>query len=200
MNIGNDFDFTVEMTAEDWLHKGYYFHYEGEFGLAAACWHVAAAMGDMLGKYYLAEAYRMGEGVAQDLVKAAALYEDVVACRELIDPDKPNDLLSPQCSAAFTLGKFHEEKLIPNASIEKALEYYNFAVADGNRYHICALAKLYLKNETIAKDYIEKEGALYAGFPFVFPTQMVNTVIRQLREAKETGVPIPGCDNGNLPF
>lgn len=198
MNIGNDIDFIVDMTAEDWRHKGYHFHYEGAYDLAVACWQKAADMGDMLSKYDLAEAYRMGEGVAQDLVKAAVLYEDVVACREWMDPDKPNDLLSPQCDAAFMLGKFHEEKLIPNASIEKALEYYNFAVADGNRYHICALAKLYLKNETIAKDYVEKEGALYAGFPFVFPTQMVNTVIRQLREAKDGEV--PGCDNGNLPF
>lgn len=198
MNTGNDFDFNVDMTAVDWRCKGYDFHYEGMFDLAVACWQKAADQGDILGKYHLAEAYCMGEGVAQDYVKAAELYEEVVACKEMVYPDGSDLLLTPQCNAAYQLGRFHEDKLIPNASIEKALEYYNFAAGNGNRHHIYKLAELYLKNESIAKDYVEKAGALYAGFPFRFPAQEVSNWIHRLREAKENGVPV--SVEGNLPF
>ena len=185
---------TAAMTAQDWRHKGYDFHYEGAYEQAVACWQKAADMGDLLGKYHLAEAYRMGEGVAQDYVKAAALYEDVVACTELSDPEAP----AFQCDAAFMLGLFHEDKLIPNASMEKALEYYNFAVANGNPHHLYKLAKLYLSADGISKEYVEVAGPLYAGFPWRFPAEAVRNILHSLQKANEKEV--PGFDDVDLAF
>ena len=92
----------------------------------------AAQKGDVLAQYYLATYYEKGQGVEQNYVKAAELYEKVSGCREPLvfaDPFMP---LTPQCDVEYILGKFHEKGLLPNSSEEKAREWYLKGVSDGS--------------------------------------------------------------------
>ena len=99
-------------------------------------------LGNVLACYYLADYYADGQGVAQDYVRAAELYAKVAACREhLVAED-----YFLQSKAAYIIGTYHEEGLLPDASPAQAAEWYSKALDDTAAYAApaVALAGLYL--------------------------------------------------------
>ena len=105
---------------------------QGKDKEASECMLKSAELGDVVSQYYVGCYYENGYGFKQDYLKAAEFYEKVSACREMVvfaDPFMP---LAPQCDAEFALGKLYERGLLPNASMEKAIEWYEKAIADGS--------------------------------------------------------------------
>ena len=83
----------------------------------------AAELGSVLACLYLGDYYRKGQGVPQDYVKAAEYYATVAACQEYLVSDD----YCPQSEAAYHLGIFHDQGLLPDASPEQAAVWYNTA-------------------------------------------------------------------------
>lgn len=140
----DDVDLSAENAndADAWLHKAYYWDYEGDYEKAVFCMTKAVELGSVLACGYLAEYYANGQGVAQDYAEAAKLYAKVAACREhLVAED-----YFPQSKAAYILGTYHEQGLLPDASPAQAAEWYGKALEDTATYAApaVALAGLYL--------------------------------------------------------
>ena len=162
------FDF-ANATADELLDVADRFEKVGDYRQAAVCLQKSADMGDVLAKYYLAEAYRKGQGVAEDCVKAAALYAEVVACEEQLIFAGPDEPLTPQCEAAYQLGRFHEDGVISDASMEQALEYYRWSAVNGYAGGQYRLVELYLEGERVPRDVVKAAGLLYAAFYHDYP-------------------------------
>lgn len=138
--------------------------FRGEYEKAAELFAEASKRGDLLSTYYLAQYYEQGKGVKQDCTKAAELYVKVSECREPLvfaDPDMP---LAPQCEAEYTIGCFYERGILPNSSMEKAIEWYLRAVEDGSDEACFKMAQLHFEGRGVAKDYEESARYLYNGY------------------------------------
>ena len=117
---------------------------QGKDKEASECMLKSAELGDVVSQYYVGCYYENGYGFKQDYLKAAEFYEKVSACREMVvfaDPFMP---LTPQCDAEFALGKLYERGLLPNSSMEKAIEWYEKAIADGSSDATFAFATRYV--------------------------------------------------------
>ena len=140
----DDFSIPAEERndADAWLHEAYCWDMEGEYDKAVFCMTKAVELGSVLACNYLANYYADGQGVAQDYAQAAKLYAKVAACREhLVAED-----YFLQSKAAYILGTYHEEGLLPDASPAQAAEWYSKALEDTATYAApaVALAGLYL--------------------------------------------------------
>ena len=123
-----------------------------------------ADAGDMLAAYYLAQYYEEGVVVPQDFGKAAELYMLVSESRDpwvFLDPYMP---LTPQCEAEYAVGCLYEKGLLHNASMEKAMEWFQRSVKDGGHEACFKMAKLYLEGLHIELDYDESARYLYHGY------------------------------------
>ena len=161
-----DLGLAVEVNEIDDCDKlqslSYQFERNVEYEKAFLFMEKAALKGDVLAQYYVATYYEKGQGVAQNYVKAAELYEKVSECREPLvfaDPFMP---LTPQCDVEYSLGKFHEKGLLPNSSEEKAIEWYLKGVNDGSSAADLEMSKRYFEvrgveqNDERAIDYLLK--------------------------------------------
>ena len=122
----DDFSIPTEERndADAWLHEAYCWDMEGEYDKAVFCMTKAVELGSVLACNYLADYYADGQGVAQDYVRAAELYAKVAACREhLVAED-----YFLQSKAAYILGTYHEQGLLPDASPTLAAEWYSKAL------------------------------------------------------------------------
>ena len=140
----NDCDISAEKAndADEWLHKAYYWDWEGDHEKAVFCMTKAVELGSVLACNFLADYYADGQGVAQDYTQATKLYAKVAACREhLVSED-----YFLQSKAAYIIGSFHEQGLLPDASPAQAAEWYSKALDDTATYAApaIALAGLYL--------------------------------------------------------
>ena len=130
-------------AADEWMLKAYVCVEKSEE--AAECFAKAAELGDVLAKFYLAQCYEKDEGVPQDYVKAAELYMEVSRCREyLVSYDH-----HPQGCAEYALGSFYERGLLPDSTMEKAVEWYKRALWSGNRDAYFNLAECYLNGQGV---------------------------------------------------
>jgi TPR repeat protein len=139
----------TDISADDWLDATYHFDFEGKYEKAALCLTKAAELGDNLAKYYLAECYEGGKGVVQDYVKAAELYMEVSNCNEYIISHD----FYPQCWSEYTVGSFYERGLLPDSTMEKAVEWYLRAEKDGSTEAAYKLAECYLAGKGVEQDY-----------------------------------------------
>ena len=139
----------TDISADDWLNASYRFDFEGKHEKAALCLTKAAELGDNLAKYYLAERYEGGKGVVQDYVKAAELYMEVSNCNEYIISQD----FYPQCWSEYTVGSFYERGLLPDSTMEKAVEWYLRAKKDGSNEAAYKLAECYLAGKGVEQDY-----------------------------------------------
>lgn len=140
----DDVDISAENVndASAWLHKAYYWDWEGDYEKAVFCMTKAVELGSVLACDYLGDYYASGEGVAQDYTQAAKLYAKVAACREhLLAED-----YFPQSKAAYIIGTYHEKGLLQDASPAQAAEWYSKALDDCATYAspAVALAGLYM--------------------------------------------------------
>ena len=137
------------ISADDWLNASYRFDFEEKHEKAAICFTKAAELGDVLAKFYLAECYEKGKGVPQDYVKASELYVEVSQCRDyLVSYD-----YHPQGCAEYALGGFYERGLLPDSTMEKAVEWYLRAEKDGSTEAAYKLAECYLAGKGVEQDY-----------------------------------------------
>ena len=140
----DDFSIPTEERndADAWLHEAYCWDMEGEYDKAVFCMTKAVELGSVLACNYLADYYADGHGVAQDYVRAAELYAKVAACREHLAAED----YFRQSKAAYIIGTFHEQGLLPDASPAQAAEWYSKALDDTATYAApaVALAGLYL--------------------------------------------------------
>ena len=130
----------------------YQFEQNGEYEKAFLFMEKAALKGDALAQYYLATYYEKGQGVEQNYMKAAELYEKVSECREALvfaDPFMP---LTPQCDVEYILGKFHEKGLLPNSSEKKSIEWYLKGVSDGSAAANLEMAKRYFEGRGVEQN------------------------------------------------
>lgn len=98
-------------AAWEWLAYRYKDHQEYE--QAAVHMTKAAELGSALACLYLGDYYRKGQGVPQDYVKAAEYYATVAACQEYLVSDD----YCPQSEAAYHLGIFHDQGLLPDSTL-----------------------------------------------------------------------------------
>jgi TPR repeat protein len=123
-----------------------------------------AISGDLLAAYYLAQHYEEGTIVERDYNKAAELYMVVSKCREPLvfaDPDMP---LTPQCEAEYAVGCMYEKDLLPDSSMEKAMEWFLKSVQDGGSDACYKMAELHLEGRYVAQDYDKAVHYLYNGY------------------------------------
>lgn len=120
--------------------------------------------GDVLAAYYLAQHYEEGVAVLQDFNKAAELYMVVSECREPLVFADPYMPLTPQCESEYAVGCLYEKELLPNSSMDKALEWFCRSVEDGS-YEACfKMAEIYLEGWHVRRDYDEAARYLYQGY------------------------------------
>ena len=139
----------TDISADDWCSAAHRFDFEEKHEKAALCLTKAAELGDNLAKYYLAECYEGGKGVVQDYVKAAELYMEVSNCNEYIISHD----FYPQCWSEYTVGSFYERGLLPDSTMEKAVEWYLRAEKDGSTEATYKLAECYLSGKGVEQDY-----------------------------------------------
>ena len=139
----------TDISADDWCSAAHRFDFEGKHEKAALCLTKAAELGDNLAKYYLAECYEGGKGVVQDYVKAAELYMEVSNYNEYIISHD----FYPQCWSEYTVGRFYERGLLPDSTMEKAVEWYLRAEKDGSTEAAYKLAECYLAGKGVEQDY-----------------------------------------------
>ena len=133
------------ISADDWLNASYRFDFEEKHEKAAICFTKAAELGDVLAKFYLAECYEKGKGVPQDYVKAAELYMAVSNCNDyLVSYD-----YRPQSCAEYALGSFYERGLLPDSTMEKAVEWYTKAAKQENASAQSNLGEMYYFGEGV---------------------------------------------------
>ena len=125
----------------------------GDYEQAAKYMKKAARMGEILAQDSLAQYYEKGIGVQQDYAKAAELYAKVARSR------KPGVFYclpkTPHCKAAYALGRLHEERLLPNASMEEAVKWYKRSAELGEADACLKLAEIYLEGRGVEQDYLE---------------------------------------------
>ena len=115
-----------------------------------------AELGDVEAKFELGRCYELGRGVLQDYTKAAELYIEVAECenREKFtcsDPDCPG--VYPHYEAEYALGCFNEKGLLPDSTMEKAVEWYRRAQNDGSNEADYKLAECYLSGKGVEQNY-----------------------------------------------
>lgn len=120
--------------------------------------------GDALAAYYLAQYYEEGTVVSQDFNKAAELYMMVSECREPLIFADPNMPLTPQCEAEYAIGCFYEKELLPNSSMEKAIEWFLKSVYDGGSDASYKMAELHMDGNYVEQDYDKAAHYLYNGY------------------------------------
>ena len=130
--------------ADAWLLTAYAWDEQGEYEKAVFCMTKAAELGSVLAYTYLARYYEQGQGVTRDFVKAAE------CCAKVADHPEPlyySDFLF-QSQAAYSLGYYHEQGLLPDASAEQAALWYHKALSyyptPFRAAPAIALARLYL--------------------------------------------------------
>ena len=124
---------------------------------AAQCYIKASERGDIMAKFHLAQCYEKGSGVLQDDLKAAELYLYVAEndgewdlCG---DPDDLLLSLFPKCAAEYALGNLYEKNLLPDSTIEKAVEWYLRASKNGSYPAILKMAEFYLAGIGVTQNY-----------------------------------------------
>ena len=140
------------------------YEFREEYEKAAELLAKASERGDLLATYDLAQYYEQGRGVKQDYVKAAELYMMVSECREPLvfaDPFMP---LTPQCDAEYAVGCFYEKELVPNSSMEKAIEWFLRAAQDGSSEACFKMAQLHFDGKGVTQNYEEAARYLYNGY------------------------------------
>ena len=123
-----------------------------------------AISGDLLAAYYLAQHYEEGSIVERDYNKAAELYMLVSECREPLIFADPNMPLTPQCEAEYAIGCFYEKGLLPNSSMEKAIEWFLKSVEDGGSDACYKMAELHIDGNYVEHDYDKAARYLYSGY------------------------------------
>lgn len=118
-----------------WL--GITYEEQDDYTDAAYYFNIAAENGDTTGKAYLAELYRLGEGVDQDYDKALELYEETV---DAVDAD--GDPVTGVAEAAYGYGQMYENGEGVDKDLDKAKEIYEKGAAWGNEDCEDALAAL----------------------------------------------------------
>ena len=147
----------TDISADDWLNASYRFDFEEKHEKAALCLTKAAELGDNLAKYYLAERYEGGKGVVQDYVKAAELYMEVSNCNDyLVSYD-----YHPQSCAEYAVGSFYERGLLPDSTMEKAIEWYLRAQNDGSNEADWKMVECYLFGKGVEQNYDMAAEKLY---------------------------------------
>ena len=124
-----------------------------------------AELGDIEAKFELGRCYEHGKGVPQDYIKAAELYIEVAECenREKFtcsDPDCP--CVYPQYEAEYALGCFNEQGLLPDSTMEKAIEWYLRAQNDGSNEADYKLVECYLMGKGVEQNYDMAAEKLYS--------------------------------------
>lgn len=147
-------------AAWEWL--AYRHEHQQAYEQAAVCMTKAAALGSVPACLYLGDYYRQGQGVPQDYVKAAEYYATVAACKEHLISDD----YCPQSDAAYHLGTFHEQVLLPDASPEQAAVWYYAAAqnADDTCFAepLIRLAWLHLEGRGVEQSDREAYDLFYA--------------------------------------
>ncbi|MBQ8287339.1 MAG: SEL1-like repeat protein [Clostridia bacterium] len=148
----------TDISADDLISVSSHFDVEGKHEKAALCLTKAAELGDVLAKYYLAERYEDGKGVVQDYVKAAELYMEVSNCNEiLIDHD-----FYPKSWSKYAVGSFYERGLLPDSTMEKAVEWYLRAEKEGSNEAAYKLAECYHSGKGVKQNYDMAAEKLYS--------------------------------------
>ena len=155
----------TDISADDWLGAAYRFRAEENCEKAALCFTKAAELGDVLAKFYLAQCYENGKGVVQDYIKAAELYIEVSDCenREKFTYSDPElSCVYPQYEAEYALGTFYERGLLPDSTMEKAVEWYLRAQNDGSNEADYKLVECYLMGKGVEQNYDMAAEKLYS--------------------------------------
>ena len=155
----------TDISADDWLGAAYRFRAEENCEKAALCFTKAAELGDVLAKFYLAQCYENGQVVVQDYIKAAELYIEVSDCenREKFTYSDPElSCVYPQYEAEYALGTFYERGLLPDSTMEKAVEWYLRAQNDGNNEADYKLVECYLMGKGVEQNYDMAAEKLYS--------------------------------------
>ena len=148
----------TDISADDWCSAAHRFDFEEKHEKAALCLTKAAELGDVLAKFYLAERYEKGKGVPQDYLKAAELYMAVSNCNDyLVSYD-----YHPQGCAEYALGTFYERGLLPDSTMEKAVEWYLRAQDDGSDEADYKLVECYLMGKGVEQNYDMAAEKLYS--------------------------------------
>ena len=126
--------------------------------LSYSYWKKQADQGDILAKFFVGQCYEKGEETEQDYLKAAALYMEVAECKEVLITDDPREPLTPQCDAEYALGTFYERGLLPDSTMEKAVEWYLRAEKNGSVDAACKMAELYMEGRYVMKSLKLKDG------------------------------------------
>lgn len=113
-------------AAWEWL--AYHHEHRQAYEQAVVCMTKAAELGSVLACLYLGDYYREGQGVPQDYVKAAEYYATVAAYQEYLVSDD----YCPQSNAAYHIGTFHDQGLLPDASPEQAALWYDTAAQNAD--------------------------------------------------------------------
>ena len=120
--------------------------------------------GDVLAAYYLAQHYEEGTVVSQDYNKAAELYMLVSACRKPLIFADSSMPLTPQCEAEYAVGCFYEKGILPDSTMEKAIDWFRRAIKDAGHDAYFKMAELYLEGRYVKCDYDEAASCLYHGY------------------------------------
>lgn len=147
-------------------------------------WKKEAEQGDVLAKFFLGECYEKGEEIEQDYLKAAELYMEVAECREALLCDDPREPFAPQCDAEYSLGSFYERGVLPDSTMEKAIEWYLRAKKDGSCDAACKMAEFYIEGRYVEKDYQKAAESLWAG-NFWYRGDRFFAVTRRLADVAE---------------
>ena len=154
----------TDISADDWCSAAHRFDFEEKHEKAALGFTKAAELGDIEAKFELGRCYEHGKGVPQDYVKAAELYIEVSDCenREKFtcsDPECP--CVYPQYEAEYALGTFYERGLLPDSTMEKAVEWYLRAQNDGSNEADWKMVECYLFGKGVEQNYDMAAEKLY---------------------------------------
>ena len=155
----------TDISADDWCSAAHRFDFEEKHEKAALGFTKAAELGNVLAKFYLAQCYENGKGVAQDYIKAAELYIEVSDCenREKFTYSDPDlSCVYPQYEAEYALGNFYERGLLPDSTMEKAVEWYLRAQDDGSNEADYKLVECYLMGKGVEQNYDMAAEKLYS--------------------------------------
>ena len=155
----------TDISADDWCSAAHRFDFEEKHEKAALGFTKAAELGNVLAKFYLAQCYENGKGVAQDYIKAAELYIEVSDCenREKFTYSDPElSCVYPQYEAEYALGTFYERGLLPDSTMEKAVEWYLRAQYDGSNEADYKLVECYLMGKGVEQNYDMAAEKLYS--------------------------------------
>jgi TPR repeat protein len=155
----------TDISADDWCSAAHRFDFEEKHEKAALGFTKAAELGNVLAKFYLAQCYENGKGVAQDYIKAAELYIEVSDCenREKFTCSDPElSCVYPQYEAEYAIGSFYERGLLPDSTMEKAVEWYLRAQNDGSNEADYKLVECYLTGKGVEQNYDIAAEKLYS--------------------------------------